>query len=227
MRKINLTILSFIFFPLLVLGQSIDKKKTVGFTFSPNYCNMINNSEYNTIITPRFGFTTGVSLWFKKSEKLYIESGLLFSNFGIRFIDNNPTYITNSEERIYNYYSVNIPVKVKYMLTTGKAKFYLSGGGALNWLLATRYRIKLEYNGGYIHSEDDTDFDVVIIPLPNLIVGIGAKFDLNEKVFVKIEPTLRCTPNMEGILSSNPTSFAINNPYYSAGVDFGIYYTIK
>lgn len=210
------------------LGQSLkSKKREIGFSFSPNFCHMIvNTSGYNSKITPRFGFTTGATLWFKKSKKLSIESGLLFSNFGIRFFDDKPKYSIISEENIYNYYSLNIAVKFKYFVNQGESKFYLSGGAALNWLLATRYRTTLIYNGN-VFRDYHTDFDAIILPLPNLIIGVGRKFTFSNSLSLKIEPTLRLTPNVEGILSPNPASFAINNPFYSAGVDFGIYYTLK
>jgi hypothetical protein len=96
-----------------------------------------DSETYNSIATPNFGFT----LDFKGSESFNIQSGLLYSGMGGKYVDGDYSSTIN-----VNYLS--IPVLAKFKLGSG---FHGYAGPQLSFLLSA----KDKYSGGSDDLKDE------------------------------------------------------------------------
>lgn len=93
-----LTTLTFVFLSIVAIGQpkEIDSTKrfSIGINFSPDYSYRklyLANDEYgfvkhrNEKESPRFGFTTGLTVCYRLNSRFALESGLQFSDKGDKY----------------------------------------------------------------------------------------------------------------------------------------------
>lgn len=217
------------------------KKKNpilIGLTFSPDYCYRTlvpNKSEQNDITSwllenknlredPKFGFTTGVNMLYELDEKVWFETAVLFSNHGEKVKEQMltfETYDANSPLTAkfnYSYNYLKIPVKINYLLFTGKLKFFLSGGFSTNIFLYQSSITILTYaDGEQESSKTNTNTNKETLPI-NLSaqIGCGINYDLNSKLLFRMEPIYRrsLTPTANASIKSYLYSFGVNLSIY-------------
>src|SRR4051812_15084973 len=134
MEKFLLSI--FTLFCLTSFGQDtiVRHKILIGINFSPDYCYRsltkndpgISESSWNlgkriedSIETSKFGFTTGINVYYFINEKFSIESGIFYSLKGYKTIPINFVSITSSgyeyylgqASLVFNYSYLDFPLK--------------------------------------------------------------------------------------------------------------------
>jgi len=178
----------------------------IGVSYSPDYCyrTQVNKSisdslwnyvknYYDSIETSKFGYTTGINLCYYISEKIFIESGVLYSNKGYKTIpvktpmidiNGNVTYISASFISTYKY--LDIPFKVNYTFLKRRIKIVAGIGATLNIFLNSSFT-----------SEPKEAIESVIVISENTVnkinlsptISIGLLYKLNEKMNLRLEPT--------------------------------------
>ncbi len=213
------------------------KKWAIGISCSPDYCNRvpyIKDGEVpttNTIVKGKIGFTTGVNLLYRLMDKIGIEFGLLYSTKGQKTntasvswqtagsSNSSSTYVTVPEKTTtYAYKYLEIPLKVNVSLINKRFKVFPSIGCSANIFMGKSTRTSLKYDEGW-ENETSTAYDSKNIPSSEfaLLLGIGLSYDINKKIFVKLEPSYRTfvRPIVDGPVSGT---------LYSIGANAGVYF---
>lgn len=148
----------------VVFGQTAEpvssSKVSIGISFSPDYSYrtlhsagsfQIGTEFRDTVEIAKLGYTAGLSLLVKLWNRVSFETGLYFSNKryrtkSIALYDINPPFEepVNRIKSSYNYYYLNIPIKVNYFILTGKIKLFASAGFSTNIFLDEREKVTFE-----------------------------------------------------------------------------------
>ncbi len=237
MKKIILSVL--ICLPVLFYGQEekISKLKCEVF-FSPNYSyrTLFNPSEdtvaesiiksYNEREEPILGYTAGTVLDINlKNERLYLQTGILFSYEGYKYHLDNVVCLHdyNYDTCSINARHVNIfsyfPINLKYYLTTkDKLKIFINSGIAPSIYVASRYFNEYNYNDGTTEKEKIADGYSGITTFNALAqIGFGAEYKLKENLFLYLQPTFRYM-----LFTIGPWDAPIKEHPYSVGIATGI-----
>ena len=229
--------------PLLVNGQNTKRDQggkniSIDFSFSPdyNYRALKNNDGSsssdmvidfrNNIEKGKFGFTTGLNLNIKVSEKLEFQTGLLYSNKGHKIqkqatffplpMPNQPTHYKSNVS--FNY--LEIPLKLNFISGKGKARFIAGAGLAANFLLKESERITFFYADGKEEKRKQSlTSDYNKFNLSSLI-SAGVEFKLKEKISLRVEPTFRY-----GLLKI--VDQPVTAHLWNLGMDLGVYGKLK
>ena len=212
------------------------KKWAVGITYSPDYCFRVPYSGKTEAFATntekaKIGFTTGLNLLYRLMDKIGIELGVLYStkgqkvntpawtNPGSSYYDPAiPVYYDGAnqpEKKItYTYKYLEIPLKVNIYIINKKFKVFPSIGCSAN--IFTGKTTKISSSDG---NETSHVFDAKNIPSTEfaLLVGVGLSYDINKKIFVKLEPSYRTfiRPLVDGPVSGT---------LYSVGANAGVYF---
>lgn len=236
--KTKITSLLFILISSVVFGQTAEpvssSKISIGVTFSPDYCYRRLHSENASakVITeirdeteiPKFGYTAGLSLLFKPWKRISFETGLFFSDkgyktkfIGLYDLEASPPLLVNRVKTSYQYYYLNIPIKLNYFILTGKVKLFASTGFSTNIFLDDRTKSTFEDPAGTEYASSDLDFSPINIIV---LLGAGIDYSINNRLNFRLEPifSYAITP-----IADAP----IKEYLYSVGANFGLYYTIK
>jgi len=243
LKSIIFTILTLI--PLTVFCQSIDtikvnsnqiKKLCIGLNFSPDYCYRTLKTDIShqwiadireSLEIPKFGFTTGVGLIYILSNRINLETALLFSDKGYK---TRKTDLIWSEPDpslpikitfIYSYQYLDIPLKANYNIINSKLKLFLSAGVSANIFLTYKQTSIQEFSDGRTEKHTSgsiyNNFSKVNFAL---LAGLGIDYDLNNKIRFRLEPIYRRSIN--SIIDAPIKSYL-----YSAGLNAGIYYKLS
>jgi len=219
-----------------VFGQNSEKinnkKISIGFTFSPDYCYRILKSnpseqylvdEQNSSQIPKFGYSVGLNSIVKFNSRIAVEFGAQFADKGyqtkrIEVAQTEPKKLTPNEMRVrWSIYFIDIPVKVNYFILYKDFKLFVSAGPSLNLFLYQK-RIRFEYipdkKTKYITTEGFNKVGLTIM------AGVGFEYSVLKKLNLRFEPTFRysLTPLDDGDIKRYP---------YSIGACFGIYYRLN
>ncbi|MCK9451593.1 MAG: PorT family protein [Bacteroidales bacterium] len=169
------------------------------------------------------GYTVGLSLLYKPWERFSFETGLLFSNKGyqtkyIGMYDVMPPapVFENRAKRNYQYYYLDIPLKVNYFVLTGSVKLFASAGLSASIFLDEREKVTFEHPKSTEIIKSDTDFSAISVAV---ILGAGIDYTINNRLNLRIEPVFRhaIIPLLDA---------PIKEYHYSIGANFGLYYTL-
>jgi len=240
MKKLLITFLVLI--PVTIYCQNTDSTKTkkfaIGLTFSPDYCfrtlssdesvNMIADQRNDEEI-PKFGYTTGLNIAWKLSNRFTLETGVLYSNKGEKtkkytlnwYTPNgqNDPALGTKNSYTYSYIYLDIPVKVNFYFLTKKTKLYLTAGISPNIFLSQKTTSVVEFANGEekkTSSSSNSEFQKINL---TFIVGFGVSYDFSNKLYLKIEPTYR--QSITSIIDAPVKSFL-----YSAGLNTGLYFKL-
>lgn len=217
--------------------SSAVRKKSIGFTFSPDYCYRTLRSDSssqwiadsrNKREIPKFGYTIGLNFSLKLNKRLSLETGILLSDKGEKTEQTSLGYISGqqvtSDQAIYynfNYHYIycDIPIKANYYILTKKAKIFLTAGVSSNIFLFQNVGTVLEYMDG--HKERNSSFDNSGFYRINLAVlaGLGFEYALSDKLHMKFEPIFR--HSLTSIINA-----PIKGYLYSVGMNSGVYYSL-
>ena len=154
-------------------------------------------------------------------------SGILFVNKGViidetfydQIYSNGTKDIYSTTKITLHHYFLDIPIKANIKILTRRFKLYISTGAVFNIALGYKNISEITYpsspSKNYSNSSFATSFQS---PLGmTLLLGMGASYDLNKKITVRIEPIYRQSLNSTFQLKSNGV-------YYSIGTNIGVSY---
>ncbi|MDY0078749.1 MAG: outer membrane beta-barrel protein [Bacteroidales bacterium] len=235
--KTKITSLLFILISSVVFGQTAEpvssSKVSIGISFSPDYCYRTLNpqNDFSEVIAEirdeteiaKIGYTVGLSLLYKSWNRVSIETGLYFSNKGyqtefVAVYDLEPTVpiFVNRAKSNYQLYYLDIPLKLNYFVLTGRAKLFTSAGFSANIFLDQREKVSFEDPESTEIIKSDAEFSALSVAV---ILGVGIDYAINNKLNLRIEPVFRhaIIPLLDA---------PIKEYQYSAGANFGVYYTL-
>jgi len=215
-----------------------NKNISVGFSFSPDYSyrTLKNNDgnpsldvaidHRNDIEKSKFGFTTGLNLNIRLSDKVEFQSGLLYSNKGYKipkqatdFPVPDPSLATHFESHA-NFNYLDIPLKFNFISGMGKVKFIIGAGFAANILLNNSEKVTLSYADGSEKEFDQSDgFDYNKFNISSL-VSIGLEYQMKENIFLRMEPTFRYE-----LLKID--DYPVTARLWNLGLNVGVYFNLK
>ncbi len=228
--------ITFAFFILLSTNaQDIqlenNKKLALGLVFSPNYSFRTLSttdeafqdftSYRDETETSKIGYTSGLSFLISASKRITIETGILYSNKGekttnLGLIFQGPEPLAPiSVKRVYNYYYAEIPAKINYKLTTGKASLFVSVGGSTNIFLQQTTKSIITYTDGSTQKNTSEGNDLSRIQFSGL-ASLGIDYAFNDGLKMRIEPIYRRA--LIPIIDA-----PIKQYTYSIGCNFGVY----
>ena len=173
------------------------KKVQIGLNFSPDFCfrtlknddssisPFITNSR-NTRERGKLSFTTGLNVIFNFKKNIGIETGIQYSNKGYQTKLTDFTY--TKAKLIYNYYYLDIPLKVNFAFGKKKIRLITSAG------LTTNVFIKSTSEYDDVRSDKNrksTLYDYKRWINLSSLVSFGIDWKLNSKNNLRVEPTFR------------------------------------
>jgi Outer membrane protein beta-barrel domain len=236
------------FFPLLLSSLALQAQKTksskepqrifigVNFSHDYDYRKLKNNNgspstgivlnSRNDREVGKFGYTTGLNVCIHFTKLMGFETGIQYSNKGYQtkrhdliFPSPDPTLPTKAKF-IYNYYYIDIPLKVNFTFGKGKLQFFSSTGFTTNIFIKETQTSVFEYADGRTEKErEETNFDYKKIDISPMI-SVGFTYKINEKMHLRVEPTFRY-----GILKT--IDAPVTQYLWNAGVNMAFYYRLK
>ncbi len=217
--------------------QTSPNRLTLGLNFSPDYCYrtlVANNSEqqYSDVITnyrdsvesPKFGYTAGITLLYKFNKRFSFETGLKFSDKGERIkkheIPVAPRWgFPTKAAYVYHYQYIDVPLKANFYIVNKKLKVFASFGFSVNIFLRDRVTSYYEYSDGSTKkNKENGNYDFLLLN-PAAMGGLGVDYNITEKINFRFEPIYR--------RSISPIIDApIKGYLYSYGANFGMFYKL-
>ena len=203
-----------------VTTDTIFQKKThIGLTFAPelNYRFVSSDDNltfikksYDTLESPKYGYSIGLNGVFDLTKKLSLTTGLLFSDNGER---SKTTLLTQPVNYTNHYYFLSVPAKLNYIIIDSKVDLYGTIGLSCNYFLdhLTTMQVDGEKNLTSFHTKDLTKFSL------GGLAGIGMNAYLSKNWYFKTEILYR--------QSITSVASPIKKWLYSVGPTFGLFYT--
>ena len=192
----------------------------------------------NDLETFKIGYTAGLNVCFKVTNKFSVEAGLQYSNkgysfkmqelvygdmidprYGFIYLTNGPTGPTKLKF-VYNYHYFDIPIRAILCFGNKKLKLITSAGITTNLLVnATTTSISTYEDGNIVRKTSDQAYNYKTLNLsPSISAGII--YSINDKIHLQAEPTLRY--GILKIIDSPVTAYLWNS-----GLNISIYYAVK
>jgi len=227
----------------IAYGQEIKlnnyKGYFIGIIISPEYCyrHISSNDETisdktwsklknisDSICKPTFGLTTGINFIYQKNNRFSLETGILYSRKGyetipILTVDNN---LNSGLAKNYSYFHyLDIPIKMNYTFIERKLQIYTSVGLIFNFLLKSTYKIVPENpTMDFKTQTGNVNYTLNVFNFSPTF-GLGLKYNINEKIFLKAEPVLQYA-----ISNTNEKSLYYTH-LWSVGFNLGILFRIR
>ena len=210
------------------VAQTGYNKILIGISASPDYAyrtlfseNGLNNSaiiaDRNKNERGKFGYTFGLNFNYNFNQKWGLITGVLYSNKGYQSIYDYGE--TLSLTTIYNYYYLDIPLKIIYKIGKGKFRFISGLGITTNILRESAVKSITEQNGDkneFARTADERYKQLNFSPG----VSIGVESTLKQKHVIRIEPSFNF-----GLLGISDALITAN--LWSAGINFSYYFGLK
>ncbi len=97
--------------------------------------------------------------------------------------DENDIYVTKFKQSFGN---IEIPIQIKYYILNNRLSVYCAGGVGLNFLVNNRANVTIS-NNSTVKSKTNDMADISY----SGIIGVGISYNINEKLYVSIEPKYR------------------------------------
>ncbi len=202
MKKFSFLILVFISTIVFADDKKKESKFQLGLTFSPNlsYRSLFNSDNNLAFIldvrneneVPKLGYTIGCNFIYNINKRIGIESGLQFANKGYKKNDGllqfgnqfNPQSNIKYKS-IYNFYFLDIPLKLNYKIGEKKLKKIISVGALANILLHNSAVLKQ-----LSPTKQTTRYSVNTLNTFNFSpeIGFGLDYELSKKTNIRILP---------------------------------------
>jgi len=225
-----------LFFPELGFGQTqgLRKFESIGLVFSPSISyRTLNYSSSNQWVArlrdneelPSFGFMAGATIHYRLTSRIKIETGILYSDMGIKTKFKDLTWVTADEDfplrtkTVFHHGSIRVPIKVNYQLFEhNKLKLYAVMGLSTNLFINKSTKVVTEYSDGHASSHTSSKHAGYSIFNVGLIVGTGVEYELSKRVYSRLEPNLIYS------ITSASVDKESNEYFYSLGINAGIFY---
>lgn len=245
-------IIIFYALPLTSFGQdnaTETHKLLIGVTASPDICyrtleNTNGSSTNDWIIdlrndgeSPKFSYSTGLSLCYNFTRHWGIETGLQYSNKGFKFVNSNPSFGDQIDPRygfiytqngptptivtfIDNFNYLDIPLRAIFTVGKRKIRFISSVGITANILInATNTSVVKYADGDTDRNTQEQPYDYKKINF-STTVSVGIDWQLCDKFNLRVEPTFRY--GLLKIIDAPITAYL-----WSGGLNFTCYYALK
>lgn len=250
----RLTVILFLISSSLFGQDTLAKKSTptkrllIGVSFSPDYCYRTLKSADDNISwiirlrneseVPKLGHTGGINVWYKISDRIGFQAGVLYSSKGYDYKKSKLTFGDEIDPRYgfvystqppyglegnvyvkihYNYNYLDIPFKILFYCGEKRIRFIAATGVTTNIFLNAAHTSILSDDHGHRHKE--TTKDTYKYNSVNLspIASVGIDFRLNKRINVSVGPFIAY-----GILSIDHETYLWN-----AGFNVSCYYALK
>ncbi|PKP33115.1 MAG: hypothetical protein CVT99_01295 [Bacteroidetes bacterium HGW-Bacteroidetes-16] len=220
-------------------GQTSDVispgKIALGLNFSPDYSYrwLVAKPSFgwmkeirDSTELPRLGFTTGLSLFYQLTERITLESGLQFADKGVKSTIYNDYIAVNEDDPaippdgarfVYHDYYLELPIKINYIVLSGKIQLFVAGGISLNYFLFHRTTTIIV---GTNKKSSGSGFDGNARFSVALLTSAGIDYNILKRTNLRLEPIFR------GSLISNYEA-PLKQYQYSLGINLGLYYKLK
>jgi hypothetical protein len=184
---------------------------------------------------PKLGVTTGMSMVYNFSKNFGFETGLYFSNKGEReafkaqgqseeidlFYGFVGTPLGSLEVRnTYSYNYLDIPIRAIYTVHWGKLQLIGGIGIQANVFLAGYKKTAVNRDGALSNARRKLDAEYQFEPITfSAMATLGVGYQFRPKWQLRVEPVFR-----HGF--SSFVNQSIKSYLWSAGVQFGCYYTL-
>lgn len=219
------------------------KKWAVGLSYSPDFCYRVSYEKSSASALSnieekgKLGFTAGANVLYQLLDKVGIEFGALYSTKGQRNIvpanswlgtavyydpslpNYNQVGSSSADRKMnYSYQYLEIPLKINVHLINNRLKVFPSIGCSANIFMGKKTTTTFLYEDGHKEKKVSREYDRKNIPSSEfaLLLGVGVSYDLNQKLFLKLEPSFRTFIRP---LVDSP----ISGTFYSIGANAGIY----
>lgn len=146
---------------------------------------------------PRLGHTAGISMRWRWTERLTVESGVLYSDKGYRtgkeplqWTSPDPSYPV-STRIVFRYETLDIPLKLHYYFTTGRWKYYASAGVIMSNVMGSKAVLYSYFRDGSSSKQTDKRNLGYADAYFSGVVGAGVQYTLAGKWAVYAEPQYR------------------------------------
>ena len=235
MKKAFLLIAFLASYTLYAQEASTGSKVSIGFNFSPDY-NFRTAKITDKVPDPgfeswedkqigKFGYTTGLTMFFKLSDRMELETGLQYSDKGYqtKIMDlvfegtdpNDPILVKTKAKFNYSYQYIGIPLKLNMFFGEGDLRFVSGIGVTTNFLLNVQNKANYEYPDGKketTNSKSKEGFKKIDI---SPMISFGVDYKLTNTIHLRGEPTFRY-----GIIKTKDSPIKEN--LWNAGVNLGI-----
>lgn len=146
---------------------------------------------------PSFAFTTGLNVGYEVSDRVDIQSGVLYSS---RLGNSQAVYsyqrsgasfaTTESVEANYNFTFLEVPLRVKYdVVQKDRFNYYVSSGVSGNLFLDYKANLDSEISNQTLDLGENAS---TLQPSQlNVLVSTGVEYKLAKDLSINFEPTLR------------------------------------
>ncbi len=224
-------------------------KLLIGVTVSPDICyrTLENDGSSSTAPlimdslndreSPKFSYSTGLSLCYNLTRHWAIETGLLYSNKGFAFVNSDPTFGDQIDPRygfiytsggstptkiifIDNFNYLDIPLRTIFTVGNRKVRFISSLGITTNILInATGTSVVKYANGDTDRNTQEQPYDYKKVNF-SPTVSMGIDWQLCDKFNLRVEPTFRY--GLLKIIDAPITAYL-----WSGGLNLTCYYALK
>jgi hypothetical protein len=191
----------FVFVTLTIFSQSDElsnRKMNVGFSITPEFNSLIvGNLVGKENVTPKIGFSSGISFEFHVSERSTLRTGIAYGKkrynhthskliFGSD-IDPQTGYISESKiESKVTFSELQIPLVYQYELN--KNKFFVAGGIELIYPFSNNSERTIFYGNGFTENlSKSTNNEINFAP----VLSFGYLLPVSQKLKLSIEPMVK------------------------------------
>jgi opacity protein-like surface antigen len=219
------------------------KKWAVGLSYSPDFCYRVSYEKSSASALSnidekgKLGYTAGANVLYQLLDKVGIEFGVLYSTKGqknivpanswrgtaVYYDPSLPNYnqvgSSSADRKMnYSYQYLEIPLKINVHLINSRLKVYPSIGCSANIFMGKKTTTTFMFEDGHKEKKVSREYERKNIPSSEfaLLLGVGVSYDLNQKLFLKLEPSFRTFIRP---LVDSP----ISGTLYSIGANAGVY----
>lgn len=212
-------------------NSNIESKKSIGISFSPNYCyrtliitdhiasetlDVLNNDD------SEYGYSLGLTFLNQFHYRWIYETGVFYSQVvgWERNIEFPKAKIEDTKFKL----NIEVPIKINYLVyDSERLSVFTSFGFVTNIQLASKYIENTYYADGSIFREEKIILTDKLTPNLAVISGLGVNYNFSKNYFLRTEFTFRHS-------IFNDDRDRLTKSYkmygYSFGASFGLYYLL-
>lgn len=172
-----------------------------------------------------FGYRFGAKIDYRFSDKIGLQTGLVFADRVYKTIESPPTFINPPTDAItssylsFHYKYLDIPLRVKYNFPSQtKLNFFLAGGVTTSIFLSYSKDIHTQTNTDWTISKDKKSIGYDRLNF-FAVLGSGVEYSLSSKV------SIRTSVNMEYGLKATNINLPTTERLFAGGMELGIVFT--
>jgi hypothetical protein len=171
-------------------------------------------------IKARLGYTAGINLLYRFTDKVSLETGVFYSNKGTvskYYFSAVDSFFVGGTLKITSvYHFIDLPLKANiYILRKKKVQLFLAGGLAANIFLFHQTKYQTDIPGIYVGNSNDIKRIGI-----SVLGSLGMDLPVSSRLFVRVEPTFK--RSLTRISETGP----IKSYLYNSGLNLGIYYKL-